>query len=406
MNLYSFIATLLLGGAAVALNSFGREPMAEIIFYVPVVGSLIAVFFIYPVVLTAMNLVFLFTKREWAVKAGLLTELITIVLGVSHTLLYTLFLCGPGNGGIQFQADWQEVLYNAERHTPVWTQAQPAVIVFALAGILGYLVLSSRNIRRTPPLLAVLSISAMYIGMICCVVWIVQLKPTEFYLCLFPFNCVVIAVKTIRRKVAEWNGSRQQETDGYNNSFLGRINRLLSDASRWPAAAFLLMWPLMGILIGIVVLFGQRPDAIIRAWTETSGWTFSERVSPPNVYYDEHYLCTVAAQGHAGIVKPLRSGMRHGHRVTVNRQLCVANAFEQVLEERMPGVHRVVRRFYDAYGFPVARLVRSPCAADVIYILMKPLEWLFLAVIYLVDEKPENRIAVQYPHAPVPGKNI
>ena len=34
--------------------------------------------------------------------------------------------------------------------------------------------------------------------------------------------------------------------------------------------------------------------------------------------------------------------------------------------------------------------------------MMKPLEWLFLAVLYLVDEKPENRIAVQYPHAPVP----
>ena len=33
---------------------------------------------------------------------------------------------------------------------------------------------------------------------------------------------------------------------------------------------------------------------------------------------------------------------------------------------------------------------------DIIYYLMKPLEWLFLLVLYLVDRKPENRIALQY----------
>lgn len=34
--------------------------------------------------------------------------------------------------------------------------------------------------------------------------------------------------------------------------------------------------------------------------------------------------------------------------------------------------------------------------ADIIYLLMKPLEWFFVMVIYLVDKKPEDRIAVQY----------
>ena len=96
------------------------------------------------------------------------------------------------------------------------------------------------------------------------------------------------------------------------------------------------------------------------------------------------------------MVKPIRMGVRHGHSVIVNRQLCVANAFEQILEERMPNLHRNVRNFYDRYGFPVAKMIRSPYIADVIYIMMKPLEWIFLAVIYMMDVKPENRIAVQY----------
>ena len=34
--------------------------------------------------------------------------------------------------------------------------------------------------------------------------------------------------------------------------------------------------------------------------------------------------------------------------------------------------------------------------ADLVYVLMKPLELLFLVTLYLFDQKPENRIAKQY----------
>lgn len=152
----------------------------------------------------------------------------------------------------------------------------------------------------------------------------------------------------------------------------------------------------MGIVIAILVLFGQQPDSLVKAWTETSDWNLSQQISPQNVFYDEHYLCTVADGGHRRLVKPLRMGERRGHPVIVNRQLCIANAFEQVLEERLPRLHRPIRAFYDRYGFPLARHIHSPYAADAIYLLMKPLEWFFLAVLYAVDVKPENRIAVQY----------
>ncbi len=113
-------------------------------------------------------------------------------------------------------------------------------------------------------------------------------------------------------------------------------------------------------------------------------------------YYDEHYLCTVAAGGDRRIVKPIRMGIRHGHPVVVNRQLCVANAFEQILEERTPRFHKAVRSFYDTYGFPVAGLIKTKKAADAVYLIMKPLEWIFLIVLYLTDVNPEDRIALQY----------
>ena len=168
------------------------------------------------------------------------------------------------------------------------------------------------------------------------------------------------------------------------------------DSGKWPLWAFFFAWPLAGLAIIILALFGQRPDNVLRAWTETSQWNLSRQVSPPNLMYDEHYLCTVAARGHRKLVKPIRMGVRRGHRVVVNRQLCIANAFEQILCEHTPRFHRKLRRFYDTYGFPVARLIRSPWASDLVYVLMKPLEWIFLAVIYACDTKPENRIALQY----------
>ena len=150
------------------------------------------------------------------------------------------------------------------------------------------------------------------------------------------------------------------------------------------------------MIVVILLLFGQKPDSVIRAFTETADWTLSTKVAPPEVMVDAHYLCTVALRGHEKLVRPTRMGLRRGERIVVNRQLCVANAFEQLLEERTPRFHRAVRKFYDTYGYPVSRHIRTPLAADAVYLIMKPLEWLFVAVLYLFDAKPEDRIARQY----------
>ncbi len=186
-----------------------------------------------------------------------------------------------------------------------------------------------------------------------------------------------------------------------NHTFLWKLRKFLDQSRYWPILAFFFMIPVLGIVVGILMLFGQRPDSVIRMFTETADWNLSKQIAPPNASVDEHYLCTVAAGGHEKLVKPKRKGIRHGHEVIVNRQLCIANAFEQILEEKTPKFHRVVRNFYDKYGFPVAKLIRTKTGADVVYILMKPLEWIFLIVLYLTDVNPENRIAIQYT-----GKNL
>ena len=85
-------------------------------------------------------------------------------------------------------------------------------------------------------------------------------------------------------------------TGRFKNKYLEWLNRRLEHSAVWPAAAFLFMWPMLGIIICILILFGQRPDSAIRAWTETSDWNLSQRIASQNIFYDEHYLCTVAAK--------------------------------------------------------------------------------------------------------------
>jgi hypothetical protein len=310
--------------------------------------------------------------------------------------LFTLFLLPFSD---ITRSDWNVVLHNDQMHTPIWTGGMTTIGVLAILGIGCYIYLSVTKVDRKPPLMSVCAISGLYMGTIVCVLWIVQIFDTDLllvYLCLFPLNCIVLGANLIRRKILEWKSSQQYEMKEFKNQFLNRLNSKLLRSEKWPLAAFLLMWPILAVIICILIVFGQRPDHLIKAWTETSGWNLSTKIAPQNIYYDEHYLCTVAAGGHPKIVKPIRMGERHGHPVVVNRQLCIANAFEQILEEHTPKFHRHLRHFYDTYGFPIARVIHSPYLADAIYFLMKPLEWFFLLVLYFTDVHPENRIAVQY----------
>ena len=96
------------------------------------------------------------------------------------------------------------------------------------------------------------------------------------------------------------------------------------------------------------------------------------------------------------MVRPIRMGIRHGEKIVVNRQLCVANAFEDFIQEKTPRFHHFVRYIYDKYGYPISKHINTATKADITYIVMKPLEWVFLAILYMFDIKPENRIATQY----------
>lgn len=158
--------------------------------------------------------------------------------------------------------------------------------------------------------------------------------------------------------------------------------------------------PVLALLACVLLLFGQKPDSFVRAFTDTYKHGFSQwDYMCENVECGEHFLCSVAAKGHPGIVKPERLGVRGGALIMCNRQLLVSNAFEELLEEKMPRLHRFIRGQYNKVGNMIHKhygIFNRKGVADFVYLVMKPAEWIFLIVLYLSDRNPENRIARQY----------
>lgn len=342
-------------------------------------------------------------------------------------ILYSLLLYGFWS-----PRSWEEGIWTyqdmASLHEPFSRAHILTLLVFMAAGLISYAYLKSKK-EKAPPLAAVLSMAGVYIGILVNLAVIIQLfgaaaadSPFEnafpgdvLLLMLVPFNYLMLAVNLLLQVVREQSArvkNRETETETnpdrdneivpeesrkpYKNRFLNDCNRILAESGHWALYALLITLPLLCIIIVVLLLFGQQPDSAVRVFTETSDWSLSTKISPPPVLFDSHYLCTVAMQGHKELVKPVRLGIRRGNKIVVNRQLCVANAFEQLLEERTPRFHQALRSFYDTYGYPVSRHIRTPLTADLIYLAMKPLEWLFVAVLYLFDAKPEDRIARQY----------
>lgn len=182
----------------------------------------------------------------------------------------------------------------------------------------------------------------------------------------------------------------------YSNRLLQMLNRFLAGRNRNPLWILLLLFPVVFIVTLILRLFGQDTDALVKLFTDTATWKLSQQVHPPILDHTGHYLCTVAAAGDPAVVKPLRLGKRNGKLMIVNRQLLVANAFEEMIQDISPRLHRFIRTNYDRYGYNLSQKINTVSGANITYRLMKPLEWLFLLALYLCCTDPEQKIRRQY----------
>lgn len=348
-----------------------------------------------PWILTIINTINLVSKNK--IKEDII-DLLIIILGIIFTiLLYSYNSYKDYN--IQLAISYGQTGGGGFYHAPILWNSMPTIITLAIIGIVSYIIVRIKKLDL-PPLIIVLCMSGMVIGIILSMIWIYQISKNlqdflNVYYLLFPINYIICVIRICKEIIYKFD-NLQKEKKEYNNKILNLCSKTLNNSSTWPGLAILLAIPMLIIIVSILILCGQRPDEIIRAFTETSDWKLSTKISPPPIEYDAHYLCTVSLRGHKELVKPIRYGIRKNNRIVVNRQLCVANAFEDYIQEKLPRTHHFIRYIYDKYGYPISKHINTVRAADITYILMKPLEYFFVVFLYLFDKKPENRIAVQY----------
>lgn len=363
-----------------------------------------------PLTLSVISFAFMIKKKK-----NLAFEVTAFMIGSLESLLFYGFLVNP--------QPWEQPMnvygtgLDFELHEPVRSEHMLTLLAFLTIGFFCYLILKYAE-QHLPPLVSAACMGGLFLGFVFNLVLLIQLlsgigthefptavKEIETFrvnetgsiliLCIVPIHFLLLSGQLIRELLRK-KREELAETE-YENTMLKKCNRILQNTKNWNIAALFMMLPLFLIIMGLLVLCGQKPDSAILAFTETSDWLLSGQIAPPAVAWDTHYLCTVSLRGHRKLVKPLRYGMRHEkEKIVVNRQLMVANAFEDLLMEKTPRFHRHLRHFYDTYGYPISKHIGTAWMADVVYLLMKPLEWLFVLILYTFDTKPENRIAMQY----------
>ncbi|WP_255562572.1 DUF6688 family protein [Pedobacter sp. D749] len=271
----------------------------------------------------------------------------------------------------------------------------------------GALILIWLKGTRLPPLATVLALSFIITGIVINVLILMQIsehntKSIDWYdrsdhilLFLFtPILGIVIAGLTILHVLRKDAVAARERV--YANAFLNRVNLYLARKSNLPLWGLILLIPVMLVTTVLLLILGQDADSMVKVFTDTTTWRFSRQMHPPVLDHKGHYLCTVAVSGSPKLVKPLRLGVRGGRTIVVNRQLLIANAFEEMIQDFSPRMHRVIRRNYDRYGYNLSKKINNEGLSNLTYVLMKPLEWIFLICLYLFTEKPELRISRQY----------
>lgn len=258
---------------------------------------------------------------------------------------------------------------------------------------------SSVRTKIAAPLLELIINSVLMVGLVLAIVITIQTNDPILWLPGTPAVALFFISQMIRNHQMLM---REMALEEYPEDSVTRfcLKILRSNVFVKVPVLLIISVPVILLLSLILYVFGQRPDSAIRAFTDTYKHGFSQwDYQCENVNCGGHYLCSVAANGHTRVVKPVRIGKRNGHFIICNRQLLVSNAFEELLQERFPFMHRKIRKQYDKVGDMIHRnycVYSKKWVSDLVYLLMKPAEWFFLLVLYLADRKPEQRIARQY----------
>lgn len=343
--------------------------------------------YLIPVILISLGCVFFLAKR--------LVRIIQIYSGRPEKLWDKvnefLFVCLCPLLGILMTQD------NCGEH-PFDLNSMPTTYTLWILFTLAHFTSKNHKQKLSPGMILLVS-SLLVMGVFFCIIICIHfssmaamaLFPFFNFLFLSPLFCLLYQCVEINRLHIYLKQSLQSKNQK-ESELIKAFYRLLE--KHHLGFSIYVLAPLLIVIQACLYLAGQKADSLISQFTDSCGFLLSYQQNCS--CGGDHYLCSIAANGNKKLVKPLRMGIRKNEKILVNRQLLIANAFENWLEEYTPSFHKYIRKMYDGMGIPVNAWSKHKHFANILYVLMKPLEWFFLAYLYFFDRLPENRIAKQY----------
>ncbi len=364
--------------------------MQDFIFVAFIIGYFIGV----PILLTILNSFNLCVKKTFLPGIG---AFLTVFLGLIDYVLFFILNFDP-------VGEWYEAGYTGQFHNLISGQYEISLVIPLIVGCVGLFMLLIFKPEKLSPIISALSIASVLILNVIQIFIAIQMSNNLYYAGLFwfmfyvyHFNILIISAIAIKKQIGyQLKFYKSLPVTSVKSKLTNFLYSKINNIYKYSGFVFLCLLFVVALMEIVFILIGQGADGPIKAFTDTADWTFSRQTPPPPIEYEGHYLCTVAAGGHKKVVKPLRYGIRRGQRIVVNRQLCVANAFEDYIQTKFPEFHRFIRGIYDKYGYPISKYITTQTRADIVYFLMKPLEWIFLGFLYTMDVNPEDRIRKQY----------
>ncbi|MBT3200058.1 MAG: hypothetical protein HN350_09090 [Phycisphaerales bacterium] len=159
-----------------------------------------------------------------------------------------------------------------------------------------------------------------------------------------------------------------------------------------PVLAFFPFAPGVNLLLLAVYIYTRKEltgrlrstVAFILTWLSTLAAAIYVKVILAHEVYNalpdtppDCFIVTAAAQGNRRFVG---STLNPQTGRVENVQLARMRAFEQYLIHKHPGAHRLLRKVYNRVGPVVARRIQRPILADLMYVMLKPIELLAMVI--------------------------
>lgn len=202
-----------------------------------------------PPVLTVVNIINLFKKKK---IHPAITDTLIFVLGI----ILTVYL-------------YNMIFYNDD--APIASRSMPTIITIWIIGVISYAIIRIKKLKL-PPLLLNFGIAGTLICSIGMLIFIVQISQSILtdssslvpFLLLFPLNYILCSIRA-KRELIEFHKEQVRE----------KGNSAIANSDNWGIMSVIFAVIIFIVMTEILIAFGQKPDELIKAFTETKGWLLS-----------------------------------------------------------------------------------------------------------------------------------